>query len=48
MTPYEIVFGVKPQIPMTLRLALFRDKNKQCKSEFCADLQPHTHSENNL
>ena len=48
MTPYEIVFGVKPQIPMTLKLGLIRDKNKQCKSEFCADLQPHTHSENNL
>ena len=33
---------------MTLKLGLIRDKNKQCKLEFCADLQPHTHSENNL
>ena len=48
MTPYEIVFGGKPQIPMTLKLGFIRDKNKQCKSEFCADLQPHTHSEYNL
>ena len=48
MTPYEIVFGVKPQIPMTLKLGLIRSKNKQCKSEFCADLQPHTQSVNNL
>ena len=33
---------------MTLKLGLLRDKNKQCKSEFCAVLQPHTHSENNF
>ena len=34
-TPYEIVFGTKPQVPMTLKLGLLRDKDKQCKSEFC-------------
>ena len=48
MTPYGNVLVVKPQKPMTLKLGLIRDKNKQCKSEFCVDLQPHTHSENNL
>ena len=47
-TPYEIVFGTKPQIPMTLKLGLLRDKDKQCKSEFCDGLQSHTHSENSL
>ena len=47
-TPYEIVFGTKPQVPMTLKLGLLRDKDKQCKSEFCDGLQPHTHSENSL
>ena len=33
---------------MTLKLGLLRDKDKQCKSEFCDGLQSHTHSENNL
>ena len=47
-TLYDIVFGAKPQNPMTLKLGLSRDKNKQCKSEFCHGLQSHTHSENNL
>ena len=32
---------------MTLKLGQLRDKDKQCKSEFCDGLQPHTHSENN-
>ena len=47
-TPYEIVFGTKPQVAMTLKLGLLRDKDKQCKSEFCDGLQYHTHSENSL
>ena len=47
-TPYEIVFGTKPQVPMILKLGLLRDKDKQCKSEFCDGLQSHTHSENCL
>ena len=45
-TPYEIVFGTKPQVPMILKLGLLRDKDKQCKSELCDGLQSHTHSEN--
>ena len=45
---YEIVFGTKPQVPMTLKLGLLRDKDKQCKSDFCDGLQYHTHSENSL
>ena len=47
-TPYEIVSGTKPQVPMTLKLGILRDKNKHCKSEFCDGLQSHTHNENNL
>ena len=47
-TPYETVFGTKPQVPRTLKLGLLRDKDKQCKSEFCDGLQSHTHSENSL
>ena len=47
-TPYEIVFGTKPQIPMSLKLGLYRNKHKLCCSDFCKDLPPHSHSENNL
>ena len=36
--PHEIVLGTKPQVPMTLKLGLIRDKHKQCKSEFCDGL----------
>ena len=42
------VFGIRPQVPMTLKLGLIRDKNKQCKSEYCEGLKTHTHSENQL
>ena len=47
-TPYEIVFGTKPQIPMSLKLGLYRNKHKLCCSEFCKDLPSHSHSENSL
>ena len=44
-TPYEIVFGAKPQIPMSVKLGLYRNKHKLCCSEICTDLPPHTHDE---
>ena len=47
-TPYEIVFGTKPQIPMSLKLGLYRNKHKICCSDFCKDLPPHSHSKKNL
>ena len=47
-TPYEIVFGTKPQIPMSLKLGLYRNKHKLCCSEFWKDLPSHSHSETNL
>ena len=47
-TPYEIVFGTKPQVPMSLKLGLYRNKHKFCCSEFCKDLPSQSHSENNL
>ena len=47
-TPYEIVSGTKPQIPMSLKLGLYRNKHKLCCSEFFKDLPSHLHSENNL
>ena len=45
-TPYEIVFGTKPQIPMSVKPGFYRNKHKLCSSEFCTDLPPHTHDEN--
>ena len=45
-THYEIVFGAKPQIPMSVKLRLYRDKHKICCSEFCTDLPPHNLDEN--
>ena len=47
-TPYEIVFGTKPQIPMPLKLGLYRNQHKLCCSNFCEDLPSHSHSENIL
>ena len=45
-TPYEIVFGAKLQIPMSVKLGFYRNKHNLCCSEFCTDLPPHTHDEN--
>ena len=47
-TPYEIVFGTKPQTPMSLKLGFYRNKHKLCCSNFCKDLPPHYHSKNSL
>ena len=47
-TPYEIFFGAKPQIPMSVKLGFYRNKHKLCCSEFGTDLPPHTHDENSL
>ena len=47
-TPYEIVFGIKPQIPISLKLGLFRDNDKRCISEYCTGLSPHVHSEESV
>ena len=45
-TPYEIVFGTKAQIPMSLNRGLYRNRHKLCCSKFCEDLPSHSHSEN--
>ena len=47
-TPYKIVFATKPQIPMSWKLGLYRNKHKFCCSQFCKDLPSRSHSENNL
>ena len=42
-TPYEIIFGTMPQIPISLRLRLLRDNKKNCIPRYCQDLPSHTH-----
>ena len=42
-TPYEIVFGFKPQLTISLKLGLVRDDNDLCQSEFCQSLPNHSH-----
>ena len=48
MTPYEIVFGTKPQILMSVKLGFYRNKHKLCCSDFCKDLPSQSYSGNNL
>ena len=43
-THYEIVIGTKSQVPVTLKLGLIQDKDKQSKAKFCDGLQSHTRS----
>ena len=47
-TSYEILFGTKPQIPTSLRLVLYHNEHKWYPSDFCIDVPPRSHSENNL
>ena len=47
-TPYEIVFGAKPQITMSLKLVPYRNEHNLCWSEYCKDLPSHSHSESDV
>ena len=47
-TPYEIIFGTRQQIPMSLTVGLYRNKHKLCPLEFCKGLPSHSHSRNNI
>ena len=47
-TPYENVFGTKPQITMSLKLGLYRNKHKLFCSKSCKNIPSHSNSENNL
>ena len=44
-TPYEILLGTKPQVPLSLKLGLLRDNQKKCTSEYCSNLPSHFHSD---
>ena len=43
-TPYEVIFGTKPQIPHCFKLGLMRDETKLCHFNFCDGLHPHSHN----
>ena len=45
-TPYEIVFGAKLQILMSVKLGVYCNKHNLCSSEISTDLPSHTHDEN--
>ena len=44
-TPYEIICGIKLQIPISLKHALLQDNRRNCISNYCKDLLLHTHCE---
>ena len=44
ISPYDIVFRKKPQIPLSLKLGLLRNSQLTCSSEFCQDLPLHRHT----
>ena len=49
-TPYEIVFGQKPIVPMSLKLGAVRNTENICrprKNDFCHELPVHSHSDFN-
>ena len=41
---YEIVFGQKTQIPLSLKLGLQQNSQLTCSSKFCTDLPLHRHT----
>ena len=46
MTPHEIMFGIKPHVPLNLKMGIFRDKDNLCvrqKNGTCEGLPNHTH-----
>ena len=47
-TPYERVFGTKPQITMSLKLGLYREKTQTLLLGVLQRPTPRSHSENNM
>ena len=45
LSPYEIVFHTIPRIPINFELNHQKDTNRNCTSQYCQDLPPHTHYE---
>ena len=46
LTPHEIMFGTKPNVPLILKMGIFRDKDRMCMKQLdgiCYGLPNHTH-----
>ena len=43
VSPHEIVFHLRPRIPLTFDLNLTRDTSKTCISRYCSHLQENSH-----
>ena len=43
LTPYEITFGTKPKVPVTLKLGTLSDQHAQCLQDDCPITAKHTH-----
>ena len=43
-TPYKIVFGLKPELSLSLKLGLMRDTRKLCHFDFCEGLPLHSYN----
>ena len=43
-TPYEVIFGTKPQLPHSFKLGVMKDTTKLCHSDLCDGLHPHSHN----
>ena len=43
VSPHEIVFQIRPRIPLIFDFNLNRNKNNTCISQFCSQLPEHSH-----
>ena len=43
VSPHELVFHIRPRIPLTFDLYLNRNKKNTCISQYCSELPEHSH-----
>ena len=43
VSPHELVFHIRPRIPLPFDLNLNRNKNNTCISQYCSQLPEHSH-----
>ena len=43
VSPHELVFNIRPRIPLTFVLNLNHNKNNTCISQYCTHLPEHSH-----
>ena len=43
VSPHELVFHIRPRLPLTFNLYLNRNKNNTCILQFCSQLPKHSH-----